>query len=393
MMKGIAQEELSITESFEREMFFCLGCRACETACPAGVEYGTLLSLSRTELFQAEEKKIFSLSAILLNSIFLSSRRFKFVAVAIRVLQKSGIVEALHRSGIIKMFSARLDEMLVLAPKIADEFSDIILKRNEQKTTLHTDANDKRKPRAGVPLGCVTNVAFPEVNIATVNVLRALGYDVVLPEFTSCCGALHHHQGDVVNAKQLALQVIKSFEKISCDVIVSNTAGCGATMKEYGALFAGDKVNDERVRIFCSKVRDISEIVAEKQKENKEKQHFSDETVNVTYHDACHLAHGQKITQEPRAVLQQFSNITLHEMKESTWCCGSAGVYNITHYEDAQQLLERKMERIAVTNADIVITGNVGCIQQLRYGAQKCNINVEVMHTVEFIEKMLVEKK
>ncbi|MEK7263861.1 MAG: (Fe-S)-binding protein [Bacteroidota bacterium] len=391
MMKGIASGELSMSELFAHEMFFCLDCRACETACPAGVQYSSVLSSSRSALFQIDEKKIFSLSQKILNGIFLSTARIKFVAYVLRILQKSGVMDALHQSGIVKIFSSQLDEMLLLSPKIADEFSDKYFDKNKLKYKSHTHQNGNKRMRVGVPLGCVTNVAFPEVNIATVNVLEKLGYEIILTENISCCGALHHHNGDEKNAKILALQVMNSFEHFQCDIIASNTAGCGTAMKEYGKLFSGDSVNDKRAIEFSKKVKDISEIIAESTFDEKANSTTFSKKVNITYHDACHLAHGQKITEEPRKIIKQFQNVTLIEMKESSWCCGSAGVYNITHFSDAFQLLRRKMENIKQAQTDIVVTGNVGCMQQLRYGADKCGVNVKVMHTVEFVRQMMEE--
>ncbi|MBS4027881.1 MAG: 4Fe-4S dicluster domain-containing protein [Ignavibacteriales bacterium] len=401
MLKGVAYGMLEMNQAIADEMFFCLGCLACETACPAGVNYHSILETGRSVVHKKEKEKLFSFERFLLNAIFLSPRRIKFAAKLLRLFQRSGLSEALQRSGIVSLFSEKMSELLSLSPTIAEKFSD------EQigEVAVSSQKSEVRKQettiRVGLPLGCITNVAFPEINIATKKLLESYGCEVVIPKEANCCGALHGHNGDLQNAKQLAKNTIDSFENGNCNYIISTAAGCGAFMKHYGKIHSGlkglnglledDVEYAEKARRFSERVYDISEFIAniEMQVDEfiKRKSKIKNLKSKITYHDACHLSHGQKITKEPREILRSLDGIEITELQESTWCCGSAGIYNVTHYDDSVQMLERKMENIRKTNAEIVLTGNVGCIQQLRYGAKKFNVNVEVMHIVEFIDK------
>jgi len=398
MLKGVAYGMLEMNKAIAKEMFFCLGCLACETACPAGVQYHSILETGRSIVHKKEKKKIFSFERFLLNAIFLSPRRIKFAAKLLRLFQRSGLSEALQRSGIVRLFSKKFDELLALSPMIAEKFSDERIGKEEISSQKSVDRRQETHIthrtshiKVGLPLGCVTNIAFPEINIATKKILEAYGCEVFIPKENYCCGSLHGHSGDGENSKFLAKKTIDSFENKNCDHIISTAAGCGAFMKQYDDLLNDDIEYALKAKQFSEKVKDISEFIANIETQVDEfiprKSKIKNLKSKITYHDACHLSHGQKITREPREVLRSLGGIEFTELPESTWCCGSAGIYNVTHYDDSVQMLERKMENIRKTKADIVITGNVGCIQQLRYGSKKFNVNVEVMHILEFIEK------
>jgi len=387
MLKGVAQGILEMNKAIAEEMFFCLGCLACETACPAGVQYHSILESGRSIVNEKKKQKLFSLERFLLNVIFLSPRRTKFVAKLLRLFQRSGPHEALQRSGIVRLFSKKFDEFLFLSPQIANKFSNEILQSNSNNKPQTTNY----KLRIGLPLGCITNVASPEINIATKNILETYNCEVLIPKENYCCGSLHGHSGDLENAKVLAKKTLDSFESENCNYVISTAAGCGAFMKHYGELLKDDSEYSEKAKVFSEKVNDISEFIANIEMPVDEfipkKSKIRNLKSKITYHDACHLSHGQKITKEPREVLRSLDGIEFTEMQDSTWCCGSAGIYNVTHYDDSVQLLERKMENIRKTNAEIVLTSNIGCINQLRYGAKKFDVNVEVMHIANFLDK------
>ena len=251
-----------------------------------------------------------------------------------------------------------------------------------------TPAKGEEKYKAAFLTGCLMNVMFADINKDTVDVLSACGCEVISPKEQVCCGSLPGHNGDFETAKQLAKKNIDVFSKYNFDYIILNSAGCGAFMKEYGHLFKDDAKYAKRAEEFSKKVKDISEFIDEI-KPNVFKNIVSED---ITYHDACHLAHTQKIVNEPRNMLDMIPGLNQKPLEESTWCCGSAGIYNIVRYEDSMKILERKMDNIKNTNAKIVLTGNPGCISQLKYGAEKFNVNVEVLHPVSILKKSIDEK-
>jgi glycolate oxidase iron-sulfur subunit len=230
------------------------------------------------------------------------------------------------------------------------------------------------------------DVMFADVNKDTVDVLNFLGCEVYSPKTQVCCGSLPGHTGDFETAGMFAKKNIIAFEKYDYDYLISNSSGCGAFMKEYKYLLRDDVEFASRAEIFSNKVKDILEFISE---------NYTGKIAGVlneivTYHDACHHVHSQKIYNEPRNILNSINGLSLNEMEESTWCCGSAGIYNITHYTDSMKLLERKMKHISNTKAKIVLAANHGCIAQLKYGAVKFNVDVEVQHPVTLIKNALL---
>ena len=234
--------------------------------------------------------------------------------------------------------------------------------------------------------GCLMNVMFADINKDTVDVLQACNCEVFSPKDQICCGSLQAHNGDFDTAKKLARHTIDVFERYKFDFMVSNSAGCGAFMKEYVHILNDDVEYAERAKNFSKRVKDITEFIFE----TGLVVNMNSIKETITYHDACHLAHTQKITEQPRRILKSIPGANYSELEEASWCCGSAGIYNIVHYNDSMKILERKMENIRKTNAKVVLTGNPGCLAQLRYGAKRFNVNVEVMHPVSLIKQTLV---
>jgi glycolate oxidase iron-sulfur subunit len=239
------------------------------------------------------------------------------------------------------------------------------------------------KLRAGFLTGCVMSVLFSETNDATIRSLLRNGVEVHIPGAQACCGALHTHNGAVSDGKEMARHNIDVFKGLNVDVIVVNSAGCGSAMKEYGHLLHDDPAYADAAREFSAKVKDISEVLAAL----PELAPFEKTPVRATYHDACHLAHGQKVRSQPRELLEAIPGLELVPLAESDWCCGSAGIYNFTQPELAAQLLERKVENIENTGADWVVTGNPGCFMWIMNGLKAKKSPVQILHTVEALDK------
>lgn len=378
MIKSVARKEMEITPLFAEEMSFCLDCQACETACPAGVKYGSMVESARVLIEKSGQisflKKI--LKNFGLKTILSSKRKLKIVAKLLYFYQNYGLQKFLHKSGLMKLLPFNLVEIDKLSPVISKKFSDEII--NEIELPY-----GEEKFNTILLTGCIMNVAFADINIDTVEVLKNNNCKIISPKNQVCCGSLQAHNGDFDTAKKLAKENLKIFSNYKYDYIISNSAGCGAFMKEYAHLFEDDTELSIKAKELSSKVKDITEFLFE----NGNKNINNKLNESCTYHEACHLVHTQKISAQPKKVLNEISENKLAELEEATWCCGSAGIYNVVRYEDSMKFLERKMENIKKSGAKIVATGNPGCISQIRYGAKKFNVDVEVVHPVNLLKR------
>ena len=380
LMRSVVEGKLPVTKTFADEMNFCLDCQACETACPAGVRYGLMVEAARNIVDSSQAGRTFGnyLKKYILKYVVASKRNLKSVSRILFLYQNSGLQKFIRKSGLLKLIPGNLNNIEKLTPPVSKKFSDSILPEI-------IPARKERKFKTAFLTGCLMNVMFADINIETVEVLTLLGCEVVVPDGQVCCGSLNEHNGDRHTALDLAKKNIDVFSKYDYDFLISNSAGCGAFMKQYGYLLKDDEKYREKAENFSKKIRDITEFISEN--------HFEvqwgrvDET--VTYHDACHLIHSQKIFEQPRNVLKRIPGIILNEMKESTWCCGSAGIYNVLRYNDSTELLNRKINNIKNTNAPIVVTGNPGCISQLKNGVRNNKLNVKVLHPVTLIKRSL----
>jgi len=380
MIKSVARGEMEITRIFAEEMNFCLDCQACETACPAGVKYGSMVEAARVEVDNTGYRSsLYRFIKKLSLKVIVGSRfNLKFISRLLRFYQNSFLRKLLHRSGLMKLISANLEEIDKLSPTVSKQFSDEIIPEI-------TIPRGEVKFKTAFLSGCLMNVMFADINKDTVDVLQACDCEVFTPKQQICCGSLQAHNGDFDTAKKLAKHTIDVFDSYKFDFMISNSAGCGAFMKEYAHILSDDVQYAERARYFSKLAKDISEFLTETGlivNMNSIKE-------TITYHDACHLAHTQKITEQPRKILKSIPGTNYTELEEASWCCGSAGIYNIVHYKESMVILERKMENIRKTNAKIVMTGNPGCIAQLRYGAKRFSVDVEVMHPISFIRKTI----
>ena len=357
LMRAIADGELGTTRGFAREMDYCLGCLACTTACPAGVDYGTLFEAGRA---QAEASGAASgprrrlVRAFTLRFLLFHPRALRAAGRLLWLYEASGFRRLLRRSGILALLPKRLGELEGQAIPIRRHFSDAVIAAVEKPrgTTRH---------RVALLSGCVQDIAFSDVNRATVDALLENGCEVETPRAQSCCGSLHVHNGDLDTARRLARRQIDSIDPERYDAIISNSAGCGSHLKRYGHLLAGDPEYAGRAGAWSDRVRDISEWLVEIGFRRPDPPPSGAPPVAVTYHEACHLCHGQGITAEPRKILRAIPGVEFRECPESTMCCGSAGVYSLTQPATSSWLRDRKVGHIRSTGAAVVATANPGC--------------------------------
>jgi glycolate oxidase iron-sulfur subunit len=379
LMRAIADGRLEATKGFADEMYFCLGCLACMTACPAGVNYAELFEHARAEaeqsgVLKSPERSL--LRAFTLRWLFMDQNRLQMAGFAMRLYQQLGLQTLLRRSGILKLLPRRLQKLEAMTPPVQPRFSSELI-------NPVTAAIGPKKYRVAVLTGCAQDIIFSDVNRDTVEVLARNGCEVVTPPEQLCCGSLHAHNGEWELAQQLARKQIEQFPPEQFDAIITNAAGCGSHLKHYAKLLEHDPVYRQRAELWDRKLKDVHEWLAEIGIAPPDAAAVREQT--VTYHEACHLCHGQKITAQPRQVLRAIPNLKLVELPESMWCCGSAGIYNLIQPEMAGQLLERKIKHIKSTKAAIVATGNPGCLLQIINGARSENIPLRVVHPITLL--------
>jgi glycolate oxidase iron-sulfur subunit len=364
LMRAIADGELGATRAFADEMSYCLGCLACTTACPAGVDYGTLFEAGRAEAEESGALASPARSLVRWFTLRFLLTRPKALRAAGRFLwlyEASGLQALVRGSRILRLLPKRVSELEGQSLHIRRRFSDQVI------GALESPAGPARR-RVAVLTGCIQDIAFSDVNRATVDVLLANGCEVSTPRAQSCCGSLHAHNGDLATAKELARRQIDSIDPSAFDAIISNSAGCGSHLKRYAHLLADDPAYAARARAWSSRVRDISEWLVEIGFRAPQAPRSGQAPVAVTYHEACHLCHGQKVSSQPREILRAIPGVELRECPEATMCCGSAGVYSITQPETAAWLRDRKVGHIRSTGASVVATANPGCQLQIQQG-------------------------
>src|SRR5579883_2532410 len=419
-MQAVAEGRMAISPDFVEHMYCCLGCRACETACPSGVQFGKLIEAAREQIqLEADHRPLLDLhpEAMELESKTNGSmpdtaahgavplpvqvasekllRRFFFdvmlpsrlvtslVFAGLKVYQRTGLQTLVHKLGLLDLvnalptpFQGQLKVPEELMPDVGGDLLPAPLPEV-------TPAMGRKRYRVGFISGCIMDQVFRDINEATIRVLAANGCEVITPVQQQCCGALHVHAGEGEEGRALARHNIDVFEPFACDAIIINSAGCGSNLKEYGHLLRDDPVYAERAQAFSAKVKDISEFLIT----IEPKATPGELPYTVAYHDACHLAHGQKIKQQPRQLLKRIPNLKLVELKEADWCCGSAGIYNITNQEMASKLLDRKMQNIIASGASIIATGNPGCMMQIALGARERGLELQVLHPVQLLDE------
>jgi glycolate oxidase iron-sulfur subunit len=366
---------LVIGDSFVTHIDRCLGCRACETACPSGVQYGRILERARAEIERNYERGWLQrrLRDWFHRDLLDDHKKLARAAKWLRFYQRSGLQKLARASGALKLLG--LEKVEALAPWIDDEFYFTNL------GGVHR-AEGECRGRVVFLAGCVASVAFSKLNEVTARVLTKNGYDVVIPEGQGCCGALQAHAGYREEAREQARRNIQAMLDPTTVAVITNSAGCGAMMKEYGELLEHDPKLADRAREFAAKVKDITEFLAEvglrrPQRELK---------ARVTYQDPCHLAHAQKVRSAPRELLKAVG-AGMTEMAHPDFCCGSAGTYNVTENEMSMKILADKMDEVSATRAEIIATANTGCMLQLRAGVESRGLKMRVAHVVELLDE------
>lgn len=374
LMSAVSQGRLSIDdELFQEQMYQCLNCRACEAVCPSGVQYGALVEAARYQIEQRLQRPAKQRIArkVLLDWTFSDMRKMGAVARMTSLYQTTGLQKVARKSGALRLLG--LSDMEKMAPAAHGK----PLKPGKEQWSA-------REPESTVSLfnGCIMGTAFGDTNRAACRVMARNGANVDIPACQGCCGALQVHSGMFEIAREMARANIDAFEAEPDRQIVVTAAGCGSTLKEYGHLLKDDPEYAERAKAFATRVKDFSEFVASERRETP-----GPIRRKVTYQDACHLAHAQRITAQPRTLLKSIPDIDLIEMRESSLCCGSAGIYNILRPEMARKLGERKVNHILETGASEVVTANPGCAIQIASLLRAAGSNIKVTHIADFLDE------
>jgi Fe-S oxidoreductase len=370
LVRAAADGRLELNEGFKEHIYLCLLCRACETACPSGVQYGRIAESAREILGPPGSPLARAIQNLAFTQLLPHPRRLRIAARLLRLYQATGV------QGLLRPFlPKKLRHMESILPHFPRDFFVPGAKT--------FPAVGRRRARVAMLNGCVMPLLFAEVNEATVRVLQRNGCEVLFPERQTCCGALNVHNGETVAAKKMARQNVDAFLDCGVDAVIVNAAGCGAAMKEYGHLLRDSPAYAGKASRFSSLVKDAGEFLADLGLIGE----LAPLEMTVTYQDPCHLAHGQRIRTQPRSLLQAIPGLKLREMEGADRCCGSAGIYNITHSEMSQHLLKEKMNAIAATGAEAVIAPNPGCMLQLRFGARAYGPAVTVYHLIDLLDK------
>jgi len=373
LMKLASEGAVAINPQWVSHFDSCLGCMACMPACPSGVDYGKLIEATRAQIERKHKRSIGEkLHRQFILSTFTRPDRLRLMRWPLLAYQKSGLQALLRSTGARKLLPKKIRAMEALLP---------ILSATEAVAEV-TPAQGQKRLRVGLLLGCVQREFFPEINAATARVLSAEGCEVVAPQEQTCCGALLVHAGEEESALAFARQTIDVFERAGVDRIVINAAGCGSNMKEYGHLLRDDPQYAPRAAQFAAKCEDVSEILVEL--ESRAARHPL--RARVAFHDSCHLQHAQGVCSQPRSLLSKIPDLDLVEIPESVICCGSAGIYNLVQPDTANALGDRKAKLIAPLRADVIATGNPGCLMQLQSSLARRGDKTPVVHTIQLLD-------
>jgi glycolate oxidase iron-sulfur subunit len=373
LIKAVAEGKLNVDEHFAEPVFSCLDCRACTTACPVDIDVGGLIEEARGQIRQAIPLNGWkgAVNKFFLHGVFPHHNRLRSLGGLLRFYQKSGMQKVIRKTNLIHIMPQHLTDMESIMPEV---------KRSVRvKFTSEIKAKGESKHKVAMLTGCVMDVFFSDINESTINVLTRNGNDVSIPKNQTCCGALHVHSGDREMGRKLAKQNIEAFENE--EKVIVNAAGCGCMMKDYAELFRDEPEWKERAEEFEEKVVDISKYLHDTGYE-KPKAMMN---TRITYHDACHLAHGQGVRKEPREILLDIPGVEMVQMPNADRCCGSAGIYNITNPEMADAVLKSKMENVP-EDVEMISMGNPGCMMQMALGVQKYGRNQKIVHTVQLLD-------
>lgn len=378
LMRQVEEGLLSPTENFLDHMYHCLDCRACQSVCPTGVRIGEQVLRARVQV-ERTKKQPFA-KRLGLDFALGDQRRLELLMVPIALYQRTGVQRLVRKSRILHRVLPKRLKILAFMEELLPE--RIPLRSLRQRIAVVVPPQGKKRYRVGFFLGCVMSTIFAETSQATVRVLSENGCEVVTPKTQKCCGAPHAEEGDFESVRRFAKENIALFERYNVDYIICDCAACGAQTKEYAELLHDDPAWRDRAARFSSKVRDIMQFLGEIPLNEP----MGELARRVSYHEACHLCHAQKVRKEPVEVLEAVPGVELAPLKESDMCCGSAGVYNLTHNERSMQILDRKMENIEASGGDMVLAGNPGCLLQLDYGRRATGSAKPVLHPVQVVD-------
>ena len=379
LMDAIHQGEAALAAATAEHFDSCLGCLACVTTCPSGVQYDQLIAATRPQVERHYQRSLPDrLIRTLIFNLFPYPNRLKPLLIPLFFYQKLGLQDLVRATGLLKKIFPPLAAMESILPQIsAHSF--------QADPPEVIPAQGEKRYRVGMILGCVQRLFFSGVNDATVRVLTANGCEVVIPTNQGCCAALPAHQGQEAQAQSLARQMIDSFANTDVDAVIINAAGCGHTLKEYGQILQDDPAYREKAEKFSSNVKDIQEFLIEVGLTAKLSP-LTEGDLTIVYQDACHLLHGQKISLQPRQLLRQIPGVKLREPVDAALCCGSAGVYNLLQPEVADELGQQKVENLLNTGAKLIASSNPGCSMQIKKHLQLQGKETTLMHPIELLD-------
>jgi glycolate oxidase iron-sulfur subunit len=367
LFRAVAENRIPLGDAVSDEAFLCLGCRACETSCPSGVEFGSMLELARAEIQEAgiRPRWAATIERWALRGLIVHPRRLSVVISLLGALQRSRLDRLT-----VPLLPTALRELYELAP--------VVPPSSERRSLPEvTPALGERRGRVALFAGCVMPELFGAVNAATARVLSRNGFEVIVPTAQGCCGALHAHTGDLGFARSLARRNIEAFDINDVDAVIVNSAGCGAALRELEKWLPGEG------SAIADRVRDVSEFLDDVGIRTPETRLEA----RVCYDDPCHLVHGQRIDAAPRRLLQQIPGLELQSHEDPASCCGAAGIYNLTHREMSRAVLDRKLRSLSAADPDYIASGNPGCLMQLRGGAKAAGLRSEVVHPIELLDR------
>ena len=377
LMRGVVDGRLELTPQVRRHLELCLDCRACESACPSGVQYGRLIEPFRIDMESANGgadggKTTDWFHRWILFRLFPYPDRLRWALTPARFAQRLGLMSLAEKTGLVRLLPSRLREMHGLLPPLGNPLPNL---------PANLPATGSRRARVALFTGCVGDVMFRHTHWATARVLQANGCDVIVPSSQVCCGAIHYHAGSSAPAREFADQNVEAFSPEDVDAVVVNVAGCGSMLKDYGHHW--QDADQLRRSAFADKIRDVHEFLDELGLVAP----TGELPIRATYHDACHLAHAQQVRSSPRNLMRQIPGLELVDLPESELCCGAAGTYNMTEPEMAARLAKRKLENIVNTKAQIAVTANAGCLLQIMRETRRANQPIHIFHPMDLLDK------
>lgn len=375
LARAVAEGQLDFNQAMKEEAYFCLDCRACTTACPSGVKAGEVMEVCRSQVHQQIDQpkwqKLFR--SFILEKMVPNPDLMETSMLPARLYQKLGVQWLVRNSRLLKLGPKWIDKAEGMLPEMHQPL--------RQQLPQITPAKGEKRGSVAFFLGCVMTLMYAEVSRQTVRVLSHQGFDVITPKEQKCCGAPHLTEGDRETTRQMAAHNLDLFLDLEVDAIVTDCAGCGSALKEYEEILT-ERQDHDRLELFHSKIKDVSEFLVEV---GLRTEGLLPVNKSVTYHEPCHLCHAQGISKQPRDLIKAIPGIEYREMKEASWCCGSAATFSLKFTEESQQILDRKLDNVKQTKADILVTANPGCHLQLAWGLREAEMPQPVLHLMELL--------